>query len=194
MRHNGKLISAEITYRLPNGKILGREKINFRKNAKSPDLSLSDERDGRREMIERTGAGFNILMQDNKKATPEFTRLNHNDQDHEALTIPGMPQYIAENWNKILSGERLIFFCAFPAQKKLLRLRVQFVHKFKYGKTDAVLLRIQPDNFVYRWFSDPVFLTFRLRDQKLLRYQGLHYIRDGKTGGGSILDLAFEWY
>lgn len=191
-RRNGKPILAEITYRLPQGKVFAREKINFRKSTISPDLSLSDERDGRREMVEHTTAGFNLLMQENAKAVPEFMRLKH-DESQEAITIPGMPQFISQNWDKIIAGDRIIFYCAFPAQKKLLRLRAQFTGPVKYAKQEAILLRLQPDNFVYRWFSEPVYLTIRKADRRLLRYQGLHYIRDPRTGGGSIIDLTFSW-
>jgi hypothetical protein len=192
IRNNNKPVTAEIIYRLPSGKIFAREKINFRKNAQSPDLSLSDERDGRREMIERTANGFSILMQETGKATPEFTRLKHSDSEN-ALTIPGLPEYVTANWAKIISGERLVFYCAFPAQKKLLRLRAESAGQIKYAKTEALLLKLQPDNFAYRWFSKPVYLTIRTRDKKLLRYQGLHYIRNPQTGGGSIVDLTFNW-
>jgi len=191
-RH-GKPVTAEITYRLPQGKVLAREKINFRKDDKAPDLVLVDERDGRREMIERVADGFQLLMQANGKTPPELTRLPFNDSDMAALTIPGLPQYIRENWTKIMAGERLIFYCAFPSQKKLLRLRAQLDSRLKPGKNEAVVIRMQPDNFVYRWFSTPVYLTIRVRDKKLIRYQGLHYLRDPRTGGGSIVDLTFSW-
>lgn len=192
VRRQGKPVTAEITYKLPGGKVLAREKINFRKDSEAPDLSLSDERDGRREMIERTPAGFNLLMQETAKTPPELTRLKHT-ADEAALTIPGLPQYIERQWTKIQSGEKLIFYCAFPAQKKLLRLRVQLVKTLKYKKKDAVLLKLQPDNFVYRWFSEPVFMTVLVADKRLVRYQGLHYLRDPRTGGGSVVDLTFSW-
>lgn len=189
---NGKPVYAEITYRLPQGKVFAREKINFRKSTVSPDFSLSDERDGRREMVEHGSAGFNLLMQENAKAAPEFIRLQHS-QSETAITIPGIPQFISQNWEKVTAGEKTIFYCAFPAQKKLLRLRAQYTGTVKYGRHEAISLRLQPDNFVYRWFSEPVYLTIRKSDRRLLRYQGLHYIRDPRTGGGSIVDLTFSW-
>lgn len=186
-------VSAHIRYRLPNGKAFARETINFRKDRFSPDLAFIDDRDGRREMIEKTASGYNLLYQDSAKGTPESHRLKHGDADTTALTVPGLPQFIDREWSRFIAGEKVIFYCVFPLQRKLLRLRSQVEHNLTYKKSPAVLIRMQSENFVYRWFSDPVFLTFHAKTHRLLRYQGLHYIRDPRSGGGSIVDLSFEW-
>ncbi len=191
---NGKTpVSAQIRYRLPNGKYFARETINYRKDRFSPDLVFTDDRDGRREMIEKTVAGYNLLYQDSAKGTPESHRLKHGDSETTALTVPGLPQFIEQQWPRYVAGEQVVFYCVFPLQRKLLRLRSQVERNLTYKKLPAVLVRMQPQNFVYRWFSDPVFLTFHAKTRRLLRYQGLHYIRDPRSGGGSIVDLTFEW-
>jgi|GEM_PF-3040813 len=186
-------ISAQIRYRLPGGKIFARETINYRKDRFSPDLVFFDDRDGRREMIEKTATGYNLLYQDSGKGTPESHRLKHGDGDTTALTVPGLPQFIDQQWSRYVAGEKVVFYCVFPLQRKLIRLRSKVERNLTYKKSPAVLIRMQPENFVYRWFSDPVFLTFHVKTHRLLRYQGLHYIRDPRSGGGSIVDLTFEW-
>ncbi len=191
--HGNKPVSAQIRYRLPNGKYFARETINYRKDRFSPDLVFMDDRDGRREMIEKTPSGYNLLFQDSAKGMPESHRLRHGDTETMALTVPGLPQFIEQNWNRYTAGEKVVFHCVFPLQRKLLRLRSRVERNFTYKKSPAVLIRMQPENFVYRWFSDPVFLTFHAKTHRLLRYQGLHYIRDPRSGGGSIVDLTFEW-
>lgn len=189
----GKPVSAQIRYKLPNGKVFARESINFRKDRFSPDLVFTDERDGRREMIEKTPTGFNLLFQDSAKGMPEAHHLRHGDGAIPALSVPGLPQFVEENWQRVLAGEKIVFYCVFPLQRKLVRLRAQLEQKGTYRKTAVVILRVQPENFVYRWFSEPVYLTFSLKNKRLMRYQGLHYVRDPRTGGGSVVDLQFEW-
>lgn len=191
--HGKTPVSAQIRYRLPNGKYFARETINYRKDRFSPDLVFMDDRDGRREMIEKTASGYNLLYQDSAKGTPESHRLKHSDTDSTALTVPGLPQFMEQQWSRYLAGEKVVFYCVFPLQRKLLRLRSQLERNLTYKKMPAILVRMQPENFVYRWFSDPVFLTFHAKTHRLLRYQGLHYIRDPRSGGGSIVDLTFEW-
>jgi len=193
LRSGGKLVSAQIRYLLPNGKLFARETINYRKDRFSPDLAFIDDRDGRREMIEKTVSGFNLLFQDSAKGTPDAHRLKHNDGAIVALTVPGLPPFIEHNWKAFTAGEKIVFFCVFPLQRKLVRLRAQLEKTITFRKQPALLMRMQPENFVYRWFSDPVYLTFLVKSKRLVRYQGLHYVRDPRTGGGSIVDLTFVW-
>lgn len=189
----GVPVAAEIRYFLRSGKLLAREKVNYRKNVYAPDLVFSDERDGRQESTSKLAQEFTLLMRATSKGPPETQVLKHTDSDFAALTIPGLPQFIEQHWDRFMQNEKIIFYCVFPIQKKLLRMRAKLDRVTTHGKLPAIVIRLQPDNFVYRWFSDPVYLTFLQKNKKLVRYQGLHYIRDPRTGGGSIVDLTFSW-
>lgn len=189
----GMPVAAEIRYSLRGGKLLAKENIDYRTDKNAPDVTFTDYRDGRRENIQKSAQGFRLTTQSAAKAPPETQTLDHTNTDFEALTIPGLPQFFEQHWNKLNGSEKTVFYCVFPIQKKLLRMRAQFDRRTTHGRAEAVIFRLQPDNFVYRWFSEPVYLTFLLKTRKLVRYQGLHYIRDPRTGGGSIVDLTFSW-
>lgn len=186
-------LTAEIRYYLRGGKPLAREVINYRADTYAPDLVFTDAWDGRRETVQKHTQGFTLSVQASAKSPTETQRLDYSDTDYSALTIPGLPQFVEQHWNRFVAGEKIVFFCVFPVQKKLLRMRARLDHMTRVGKFPAMVVRMQPDNFVYRWFSDPVYLTFLLKNKRLVRYQGLHYIRDPRTGGGSIVDLTFSW-
>lgn len=187
------LVSAEITYRDARGRVFGREKINFRKDQKSPDVLFQDLRDGRREMIEKDNGGYSIILQDSAKAAPQFARLAGPGGDETALTMPGLPVFLGEKMASLPAGEKFTFYCIFPHERKMLKLRATLEAVVQYQRRDAMRIRVQPQNFVYRWFSEPVFLTIVKKGNRLVRYQGLHYVRDPETGHGSIVDLTFSW-
>lgn len=186
-------MSAEIVYRAAKGKVLAKEKINFRKDALAPDVFFEDLRDGRREMVAREGKTFSVILQDSAKAAPEFVRLQHPGDDEKVLTMPGLPAYLATTLEQMPAESRLTFRVIFPQQRKLLKLRATLEGTTKYQRREAWRVRLQPENFVYRWFSQPVFLTIQKKTGRLLRYEGLHYLRNPETGQGTVVDLVFSW-
>lgn len=193
IRRKGAPVSAEIVYRTPKGKIFAKEKINFRKDALAPDVLFQDLRDGRREMVEREGNYFSVIVQDSAKAAPEFARLQHPGEDEKVLTMPGLPAYLATTMEQMPVDSRLTFRVLFPQERKMLKLRATLEASIRYQRREAVRVRVQPQNFVYRWFSQPVFLTIQKKTGRLLRYEGLHYVRNPESGHGTIVDLVFSW-
>ncbi|GAB4431134.1 MAG: hypothetical protein OHK0011_13970 [Turneriella sp.] len=193
IRRNGAPVSAEIVYRSAKGKAFAREKINFRKDALAPDVLFQDLRDGRREMVEREGNLFSVIVQDSARAAPEFARLQHPGEDEQVLTLPGLPAYLAKTLQRMPADSRLSFRVLFPQERKMLKLRATLEASVRYQRREALRVRVQPQNFVYRWFSKPVFLTIQKNNGRLLRYEGLHYVRNPETGHGTIVDLVFSW-
>ncbi|MFZ5629571.1 MAG: hypothetical protein ACOY5B_10615 [Spirochaetota bacterium] len=193
IRRKGSPVSAEIVYRTAKGKIFAKEKINFRKDTLAPDVLFQDLRDGRREMVEREGNFFSVIVQDSAKAAPEFARLQHPGEDEKVLTMPGLPAYLATTMEQMPVESRLTFRVLFPQERKILKLRATLEGISKYQRREALRVRVQPQNFVYRWFSQPVFLTIQKKTGRLLRYEGLHYVRNPESGHGTIVDLVFSW-
>ncbi len=186
-------VNAEIVYRNAKGRIFAREKLTYRRDRISPDVTLNDNRDGRRETVERNPPHFIVTTQESAKAPIVISTVNLPDAEYAGLTIPAIPRYLSETFADKPADTRHIFYCLFPQEKKLLRLRATLEAFVKYRGREALRLRVQPDNFVYRWFSDPVRLTISKKSGRMLRYEGLHYIRDPQTGHGSIVDLSFAW-
>ncbi|HNL09620.1 MAG TPA: hypothetical protein PKM44_03850 [Turneriella sp.] len=193
IRRKGVPVSAEIVYRTARGKVFAKEKINFRKDALAPDVLFQDLRDGRREMVEREGNHFSVIIQDSAKAEPEFARLQHPGEDEQVLTMPGLPAYLATTMEQMPVESRLTFRVLFPQERKMLKLRAILEANTRYQRREALRVRVQPQNFVYRWFSQPVFLTIQKKNGRLLRYEGLHYVRNPENGHGTIVDLVFSW-
>lgn len=193
IRRKGLAVSAEIVYRTARGKIFAREKINFRKDALAPDVLFQDLRDGRREMVEREGNTFLVITQDSARAAPGFSRLQHPGDGETVLTLPGLPAYLVKTMAQMPVESRLSFRVLFPQERRMLKLRATLEANVRYQRRDALRVRVQPHNFVYRWFSQPVFLTIQKNNGRLLRYEGLHYVRNPETGHGAIVDQVFSW-
>ena len=119
--------------------------------------------------------------------------VNMPDNEHVGLTIPGIPRHLANIFADQPAETKHVFYCLFPQEKKLLRLRATLEATLKNRGKESLRVRLQPDNFVYRWFSEPVRVTIQKKSGRMLRYEGLHYIRDPQTGHGSIVDLTFGW-
>ncbi len=156
-------------------------------------VNLTDNRDGRREIIERASGHFLLVTQENSKTAAMTSLINFADSDLSSLTVPGIPRYLINELGEKPVNTRHVFYCLFGQEKKLLRLRATVESALKYRGKDALRIRLQPDNFVYRWFSEPVRVTLQKKTGRMLRYEGLHYIRDPRSGHGSIVDLTFSW-
>ncbi len=187
------MLRADIVYRDNKGRVFARENIRYRKDQLTPNVTLNDQSDGRREIIERAAGHFLLVIRENTKAAAMTTLVNIADADYATLTLPGIPRYLIAQLGEKPVDTRHVFYCLFAQEKKLLRLRATVESTSKYRGKDAVRIRLQPDNFVYRWFSEPVRVTLQKKTGRMLRYEGLHYIRDPRTGHGSIVDLSFSW-
>lgn len=188
-----RILKADIAYRDPKGKTFARENIRYRKDQLAPNVTLNDSSDGRREIIERAAGHFLLVIRENLKSPAMTTLVNANESDHSMLTLPGIPRYLIAQLGEKPPETRHVFYCLFPQEKKLLRLRATLESTLRYRGKEALRIRLQPDNFVYRWFSEPVRVTLQKKTGRMLRYEGLHYIRDPRSGHGSIVDLTFNW-
>lgn len=188
-----RILRADIVYRDNKGKVFARETIRYRKDQLAPNVTLTDSSDGRREIVERTAGHFLLVTQVNSNAAAMTTLVNFADADYATLTLPGIPRYLIAQMGDKPVETRHVFYCLFVQEKKLLRLRATVEAALKYRGKDALRIRLQPDNFVYRWFSEPVRVTLQKKTGRMLRYEGLHYIRDPRSGHGSIVDVTFSW-
>jgi hypothetical protein len=188
-----RMVRTDIVYRDAKGKMFARESIRYRKDQLAPNVTLTDSTDGRREIIERTAGHFLLVTQDNAKSAAMTTLVNFAEADFATLTLPGIPRYLIAQMGDKPVDTRHVFYCLFVQEKKLLRLRATVEAALKYRGKEALRIRLQPDNFVYRWFSEPVRVTLQKKTGRMLRYEGLHYVRDPRSGHGSIVDVTFSW-
>jgi hypothetical protein len=156
---DGLILSAESEFRDVAGNVYTRQKVEVKKSSVAPDYTLHDLRDGHREAVRHTGAGYEILFKADAKA---------------AETLPGFSNFVVTHWDALIAGKAMYFYLILPTQRDYYRFRL-----IRDSATAGqVRFRIELENFVLRMFVDAIRISFDIGKKRLVGYEGIHFVRD----------------
>ncbi len=173
----GKPGEWNFTYRDPDGKVIVKRKVNFKKNVHIPDYSLEDTRDGYLEGSEWKNGQVRV-----------FARRTGNDPLKEKwISVPepavvdaGFNFFIETNWNKLMNGETMHFNFIAPIEQDYFKFRLLKDKELTEGSRNLVRFRLEIDNFLLRIFVKPILVTYNQATKQLAYYEGISNINDEK--------------
>lgn len=175
---DGYLISSEIEFAGIDGKVYTRQKINAKKSPYAPDYTLEDLRDGHLEAVFFNGATYEILFKDNAAAPGEKVTLRIPGNEIATVTFPGFSNFALKHWDILSRGEAVFFYLIVPTQRDFYRFRLVRDSITGSGISQRVHFRIELVNLVLRMFVDPIRISFDVSGRRMVRYEGIHFVRD----------------
>jgi hypothetical protein len=171
---DGLILSAESEFRDVAGNVYTRQKVEVKKSSVAPDYTLHDLRDGHREAVRHTGAGYEILFKADAKAAEEKIFLKIPEHEMSAVTLPGFSNFVVTHWDALIAGKAMYFYLILPTQRDYYRFRL-----IRDSATAGqVRFRIELENFVLRMFVDAIRISFDIGKKRLVGYEGIHFVRD----------------
>ncbi len=171
---DGLLLSGDAEFRNAGGKTYSRQKVDVKRSPVAPEYTFEDLRDGHRETVRHTGTAYEIIFKADAKSAEEKIPLKIPEHEIAAVTIPGFSNFVVRHWDALVAGKAVYFYLIVPTQRDYYRFRLVR----DSATAGLVHFRIELGNFLLRMFVDAIRISFDTAKKRLVRYEGIHFVRD----------------
>jgi len=163
-------------FRNAENKEIAKRVLNFNGSRTSPNFQLEDLRSGYKEGAEVLAPGkVKVWYRHDKSSELKTKELELK----EPFVIDGGFNYLVkDNWEKIKSGEHITFQFVAPSQLDFFKFRVRKQKDLNYGSKPAILVILEPENFLLRMIVDPIKIIYNVSTKRILEYAGISNIND----------------
>jgi hypothetical protein len=183
----GKHIGTITTYKDASGKVIARRKLDFAKDNNTPTFKLEDLRSGYIEGAEMESNNVKVYVRTNFNAPMEEHTLK---VPAPCVIDGGFNYFVKKNWDTLLKGNSLTFNFVVPARQDYYKFRVRKVNETTYMGKKAMVVYLEPDNFIIRALVDPIVITYDLSSKRILVYEGISNLASN-TGKNYVARLIY---
>ncbi|MDB5272040.1 MAG: hypothetical protein JWO58_407 [Chitinophagaceae bacterium] len=180
---NHVLKETVIQYRDSAGVVMAKKVIDYSNNKVTPSFEQTDYRDGYTEGVSFSEHELIFKYRKNKSESLKSKTIQTPDN---LVVDGGFNYYIKGNWGELTDGETMVFNFAVPSQLDYFSFRLYKESEQK----DAVVFRMEPDNFVLRKLVDPIRVTYKMSTKRIVKYEGLSNIND-KKGKSYLVKIMY---
>ncbi len=175
-----KPITWQFTYRDDKNRTIVKRVVNFKTDILKPNFLLEDLRNGYSEGAEYVNGRLKVFR---GGTAQEPFREKFIDVPEPAVVDAGFNFFVEQNWDAIQKGDIKSFHFVAPSQLDYFSFRVIKDKDIEIGGRDAVIIRLELDNFLFRIFVDPIVLVYDKNSKRLISYEGISniYNDDGKS-------------
>lgn len=188
---NDKPDEIEVIYRNEADSVIAHKTLDYRTGAVTPSFVQKNLYSS--EVIEVRLRDDEVSMKvvDADTAEPKKASAELADGKLPVVIDAGFDEFVRQNWEALLAGEKKRFLFPFAEHEKLLELRIRSASCGYSSDTDQCF-RLELANWFFRMLVAPIELGYDPVERRLLRYRGLSNIGDGK-GNGSVVDIRYGY-
>ncbi|MES2629493.1 MAG: hypothetical protein V4616_11045 [Bacteroidota bacterium] len=170
---DGKHVTTTTVYKNEKGVVMASRKLKFSQGSETPGYRLDVKKTGYYEGAEIIKSGVRVYAFD-EEAKKESSKM---------LEVPspfvidgGFNYFIKKRWESIVAGKTVSFYFVVPARLDYYHFRARKVSNLKEKGHNAMLVILEPDNFVLRSIVQPIKVTYDLASKRILKYEGISNI------------------
>jgi hypothetical protein len=183
---NGR--SHKVLYLSVDGEQFAHKELDYQTGRSTPVFRQEDTRYSQTIEVKWVGEQLSISYF-SKKDGPERQKLI--DVKDPLVIDAGFDQFIRENWDGLLQGDRLGFH--FPAPSRLTLVSLVVENKRCSYSTDVDhCFYINASNWIFKLLVDPIELGYDKNSQRLKRFRGIANIQD-ENGEGLKVDIHYHY-
>ncbi len=172
-----RLVSARVTYRAPDGRLMATKTLDFAAGAEKPAFRMDDARDGYVEGVEVGGGRIALFQRD--KADSELERATIA-APADLVVDAGFNYYLRSHWDALARGETLEFDFAAPTRLDTFRFQARRTGEKLVGERRAMVVAVELATPLVRWLLDPITLAYDHETRELLEWEGISNIDDDR--------------
>jgi hypothetical protein len=185
----GKLISAETTYKDPEGKVISILKSDFRKSLTAPDHIIKDFRTGNVQGL-RINPDNIILFNHDLNEKEEVKELkNEPGDDRLAFGCQGLNYYLLKNLDSFKKKKKIPIKFLIPGKLTAYDFEVEYMGESKDGIVD---IEIKIQSWLLKIFAPKLKVKYDQNKQRIIWYKGLSNITD-KRGRDQKVIITYEY-
>lgn len=181
-------VRSVITYRDAKKNVIGKKEITFTENSPAASFRREDYRFGTVEAAEVMGNGVKLTNKTDAASPAK----------DEVVRIPapfavdaGLNNLVRNNWDRLQSGQNVIFNLGVPSQLDYFEFRVVKERVETVNGRNAMVVRFESDHWFIRLFVDPVVVWYDTEVRRAVRYEGISNIYDEK-GKSYVVRVTFD--
>jgi hypothetical protein len=165
-----------VLYRCPDGAAFARKLVDTAPGAATPDIDYADGRDGYAQRVTRHGEGIALRVTDHGG-----TRDVQLPARGDAVIDAGFDTYVRAHWDQLAGGRSRTVPFLVPDRGGWLDFRVRHVGDER--EAGRAVRRLRMTLSAWYGFAVPAIdLTYEADTRRLLRFEGMGYVRDRRGG------------
>lgn len=181
----------EVIYRNTDGGVIARKLLDYNSGSVSPSFVQQNFYSSEIIEVELVAGKVTMSVLDAETAMPKKVESAEANEKLPLVIDAGFDEFIRENWDSLVSGEKKKFLFPFVERSRMVELRVKPV-SCSYPSDSDQCFRLEMSNWLIRMLVAPIELGYDPGKRRLTRYRGLSNIGDGK-GGGSVVDIRYDY-
>jgi hypothetical protein len=174
---DGSIQTALTSYVDPQGREMGRKKLDFRANRTVPVFRMDLPAQSYAEGISDVGPDVSAFKldqgQEQRKRLPVSPGIVAADS--------GFNQLLLDQMGRIKANETVAFKLIVAGNLDQYQFRARKVADTQLRGETALRIRVEPDSLL-RWVVDPIELVYNAAGTRLLQYTGISNVLDPGTG------------
>jgi hypothetical protein len=163
-----------------------RKNLRYSADRARPEFDFTCARSRTDEGLAREGGKLRVRFRGAGSAEPRTKLL----ADREVGVVDaGFDEFVRANWSKLERGEAVTAPFLVPSRLDTYNFRVRKVGDALVEGADASVIRLSLAGAL-GWILPDIDVTYRKKDQRLLRYRGLTNVRDAK---GELLEAQIDF-
>lgn len=158
-----------VLYRCADGRAFARKTVHYDGPPQAPQFELDDARFGYREGY-RDGRGFA------RRQAGARERDAAIDADDALVVDAGFDEYVRARWPRLVAGETLRLDFLVPSRLSRYGFKLRHVRDETVFGEPARVFRLGLSGLL-GWLAEPIEVSYRERDRRLLRFEGMSNIR-----------------
>lgn len=188
---NGNPDEIEVIYRNDEDDMVARKLLDYSSGPTTPSFVQQNFYASEIIAVDLRADKVNMSVRDADNTEPKKSSSAKADGEIPVVIDAGFDQFVRDNWDGLLAGEKKKFLFPFAERDQLVKLRIKKSACSYPSETDQCF-KLELSNWFIRLLVAPIELGYDPQLQRLLRYRGLSNIGDGK-GNGSVVDISYDY-
>jgi len=188
---NGKPDEIEVIYRNDEGGMVARKLLDYSSGPTTPSFVQQNYYASEIIAVDLQANQVNMSVLDAADSEPKKSSSARADGEIPVVIDAGFDQFVRDNWDGLLAGEKKKFLFPFAERDQLVKLRIK-KSACSYPDATDQCFKLELSNWLIRLLVAPIELGYDPELQRLLRYRGLSNIGDGR-GNGSVVDIRYDY-
>jgi hypothetical protein len=168
---------AEVTYRDQDNLEFAKKHLSYDKWATVPSTLYQELSGPFYYEVLPNDESIKLNYQDEEQQTSDVLALNGEEL---FVVDAGFDRLVSEHWDFLLTSEPLVFSFLAVTRSQFYDFRLVMEGLEEDGQ--RVVFKLEPDNRLLRWLLEPMYLTYQLNTQRLVRFEGLTNVRKRMNG------------
>jgi len=184
---------AEVHYYSADDERVAEKQLDYSRGETQPSYTLKDFRNDLLWSVE-WDSDSQLMMRKGSIDDPDRSRVS---SESPQVIDAGFDGFVKQEWDKLMDGERVTFYFAFPNRLRNVRLRGERIDAsdsgIEKGESDWIYFRIQVNSRLLSLFADDLYLAYEEDGKRLKVFRGRSNLPD--ADGESIdVEIHYEYH